>query len=116
LEKTGGNAEVAENKGIVKRAIRKLMQGKKLKIDGSRRRNEFRRMGDEGKAIAIMGWGHLGLPFLCGREVEVRPGFTEDPWSRFHRGPAAAVNSGEWCRRQGWTGPLQRTTRRNAET
>jgi hypothetical protein len=34
LEITGGNAEVAENRGIAERAIRKLMQGKKLKIDG----------------------------------------------------------------------------------
>ena len=40
-----------------------------------------------GKAIGMVGWGHLGLPFLCGREVEVRPGS--------YRGPAAAVNSGD---------------------
>jgi hypothetical protein len=36
LEITGGNAEVAENRGIAKRAIRKLMQEKKLKIDNAR--------------------------------------------------------------------------------
>ena len=47
--------------------------------DGTARKN--------GKAIGMVGWGHLCLPFLCGREVEVRPGF--------FRGPAALVNSGE---------------------
>jgi hypothetical protein len=31
-----------------------------------------------GKAIAMAGWGHLLLPFLFGRGVEARPGFTED--------------------------------------
>jgi hypothetical protein len=36
LKITGGNAEVAENKEIAKKAIRKLMQGKALKIDVSR--------------------------------------------------------------------------------
>jgi hypothetical protein len=34
LEITGGNAEGAENKGIAKKEIRKLMEGKALKIDG----------------------------------------------------------------------------------
>jgi hypothetical protein len=34
LEITGGNAEVAENKRIAKKAIRKLMEGKRLEIDG----------------------------------------------------------------------------------
>ena len=34
LEITGGNAEGAENKGIVEKATRKLMEGKQLKIDG----------------------------------------------------------------------------------
>ena len=34
MEITGGNAQGAENKGIAERAIRKVMQGKKLKIDG----------------------------------------------------------------------------------
>jgi hypothetical protein len=35
LEITGGNAEVAENREIAKRAIRKSMQGKGLTIDRS---------------------------------------------------------------------------------
>jgi hypothetical protein len=43
LEITGGNAEVAEKNGIVKRAIRKLRQRKELKIDGARR-GEWREM------------------------------------------------------------------------
>jgi hypothetical protein len=34
LEKTGGNAEDIENKGIGGKATRKLMKGKVLKIDG----------------------------------------------------------------------------------
>jgi hypothetical protein len=50
-----GNAEVAENKGIAKRAIRKLMEGKNLKIDGSGQAKELRRMRDEGKAAALAG-------------------------------------------------------------
>jgi hypothetical protein len=33
LEITGGNAEVAEKKGIAEKATRKLMKGKKLEID-----------------------------------------------------------------------------------
>ena len=37
MEITGGNAEVAEKNGIAKKAIRKSMQGKKLKIDGAGR-------------------------------------------------------------------------------
>jgi hypothetical protein len=36
LKITGGNAEVAENRGVVKRAIRKLVQGKKLEIDAGK--------------------------------------------------------------------------------
>jgi len=47
LEITGGNAEGTENKGIAEKATRKVMQGKKLKIDGSRRPTEVRRVGDE---------------------------------------------------------------------
>jgi hypothetical protein len=30
-----------------------------------------------GRATAMVGWGHLVCPF-CGREVELRPGFAED--------------------------------------
>ena len=37
LEITGGNADVAENMGIVKRAIRKLMDGQELKIDKAKK-------------------------------------------------------------------------------
>jgi hypothetical protein len=45
LEITGGNAEVAENKAIAKRAIRKSMQGKRLKIDRSAERGIRTSMG-----------------------------------------------------------------------
>ena len=42
-------------------------------------RRDTERIKDAGaNAIAVVGWGHLCLPFLCGREVEARPGFTED--------------------------------------
>jgi len=41
------------------------MEGKRLKIDGARRRNEIRRVDDKGKAVAIMGWGHLVCPFYA---------------------------------------------------
>jgi hypothetical protein len=37
LEITGGNAEGAENKAIAKKATRKLIEGKALKIDGGMR-------------------------------------------------------------------------------
>ena len=51
-----------------------------------------------GEAIAMVGWGHLCLPFTRPRK-----------WR------CAAVSSGEWCRPgKRWTGPLQRTARRNA--
>jgi hypothetical protein len=72
LEITGGNAEGAENSGIAEKATRKVMQGKKLKIDGSRRPTEVRRVGDEGKAIAMAGWGHLCLPFMRPRSGGAR--------------------------------------------
>jgi hypothetical protein len=39
LKITGGNAEVAENKRLAKKAIHKLMKRKKLKIDGTRKRD-----------------------------------------------------------------------------
>jgi len=35
---------------------------------------EFRPAGDKGKTVAMAGWGHLRLPFLCDREAEVRGG------------------------------------------
>jgi hypothetical protein len=64
------------------------MAGKALKIDGSGWAEEFRRVSDEGKAIAIMGRGHLVCPFYAAAK-----------WR------CAAVNSGEWCRPgQRWTG------------
>jgi hypothetical protein len=47
LEITGGNAEVAENKGNEKRAIRKLMLGKRLKIDRSAERGIRTSMGKQ---------------------------------------------------------------------
>ena len=47
--------------------------------DLPRRHGDTERIeGERANAVAIMGWGHLVCPFLCGREVEVRPGFTED--------------------------------------
>jgi len=58
--------------GVDRKATRKLMKEKKLKIDGSGRAKEFRRVGDNGKAIAMVGWGHLVCPFYGGRGVEVR--------------------------------------------
>jgi hypothetical protein len=65
LEITGGNAEVAENRRIAKRAIRKVMQGKKLKIDGLERGKKLGLVSDNGSAIAIVGWGHPVCPFYA---------------------------------------------------
>jgi hypothetical protein len=59
LEITGGNAEVAENKGIAKRAIRKLLQGKSLEIDSGTKARFA------GPKAGIME-GDCGL---CGRET-----------------------------------------------
>jgi hypothetical protein len=56
LETTGGNAEVAENTGIAKRAIRKVMQGKKLKIDGGMKT----RFADLEVEIMGRNWGWCG--------------------------------------------------------
>jgi len=44
-------------------------------------------LAEEWESDSDGGRGTSYLPFLCGREVEVRPGF--------YRGPAATVNSGE---------------------
>jgi hypothetical protein len=74
------------------------MEPKALKIDGLGRGKEVRRVCDKGKTMATVGWGHLFLPFYAAAK-----------WT------CAAVNSGEWCRPgRRWTGPLQRTARRNA--
>lgn len=101
FEKTGGNAEGAENKGIAEKAIRKLMKTLLLKIDdcGGRKENahveaqdketqrarSFAEQEDEGRlscegadlaeereSDSDGGLGTSYLPFLCGREVEVR--------------------------------------------
>ena len=43
------------------------------------RHRDTERIKDErANAVAMVGWEHICLPFLCGREVEVRPGFAED--------------------------------------
>ncbi len=72
------------------------MLEKREGADLPQRHRDTERIKDErANAVAMVGWEHICLPFLCGREVEVRPGFAEDlPGQR-------------------WTGPLQRTARRN---
>jgi hypothetical protein len=101
LEKIGGNAEGAENKGIAKKATRKLMKALQLKIDdcGGRKDNapfeaqdketqrarsfaeqegegrlscEGADLAEERESDSDGGLGTSCLPFLCGREVEVR--------------------------------------------
>jgi hypothetical protein len=98
LEITGGNAEVAENRGIAERAIRKFMQGKKLEIDDAREKKEITRVGNERKAIANVGWGHLVCPFYVAAKWRCVPVSPRTCGTRFYREPAAAMNSGEWFR------------------
>ncbi len=43
------------------------MVRKSLEIDGSRRRNEIRRVDDKGKAVAVMGWGHQFAVYAAAR-------------------------------------------------
>ncbi len=55
------------------------MLEKREGADLPQRHRDTERIKDErANAVAMVGWEHICLPFLCGREVEVRPGFAED--------------------------------------
>jgi hypothetical protein len=67
LKKTGGNAEVAGNKRVEKKAIRKSMKIVQLQIDDC----EARKDADGGESYSYCELGTSFKPFYS-REVEVR--------------------------------------------